>query len=191
MQALNELADGRRDYVVSTDLGGEFASLDSNLPSEAVHRTKEPEDRNAEAVVDRSMQTIKKDLSSVIAKKGGQRDQKLNQVIDAYNARPHATVIWAPEDIEKKPALLFRAYQDNASKFLHNRALTQRRIESVKESGAFRAPTNASRSFNPQFGKVQKRGSVNSMYVTNTGGREFCLSKCSLFLETRLTFRAA
>ena len=68
-QALDELADGRRDYVVSTDLGGEFSNLDSNLPSEAVHRTKEPEDRNALAVVDRSMQTIKKDLSSVIAKK--------------------------------------------------------------------------------------------------------------------------
>ena len=68
-QALNELADGRRDYVVSTDKGGEFASLDSNLPEEAVHRTKEPEDRNALAVVDRSTQTIKKHLATVIAKR--------------------------------------------------------------------------------------------------------------------------
>ena len=78
-QALNELADGRRDYVVSTDQGGEFSNLDSNLPEEAVHRTKEPEDRNALAVVDRSTQTIKKDLSSVIAKKRRSMGRQVEQ----------------------------------------------------------------------------------------------------------------
>ena len=43
-----------RNFVVTTDLGNEFASLDRELPEEAVHRTKRPEDRNATAVIDRA-----------------------------------------------------------------------------------------------------------------------------------------
>ena len=37
-----------------------------------VHRTKRPEDRNATAVVDRGIQTLKKDLATRVARKGGQ-----------------------------------------------------------------------------------------------------------------------
>ena len=36
-----------KNFVVTTDLGNEFATLDRELPAEAVHRTKRPEDRNA------------------------------------------------------------------------------------------------------------------------------------------------
>ena len=39
--------------VISTDAGGEFSQLDKV----AIHRTKEPQDRNGIAVVDRTMQT--------------------------------------------------------------------------------------------------------------------------------------
>ena len=37
-----------------------------------MHRTKRPEDRNAIAVVDRGIQTLKKDLATRVARKGGQ-----------------------------------------------------------------------------------------------------------------------
>ena len=60
------------DDVVTTDLGNEFATLGQELPEEAVHRTKRPEDRNATAVVDRGIQTLKKDLATRVARKGGQ-----------------------------------------------------------------------------------------------------------------------
>ena len=58
--------------VVTTDLGNELATLDRELPAEAVHRTKRPEDRNAIAAVDRGIQTLKKDLATRVARKGGQ-----------------------------------------------------------------------------------------------------------------------
>ena len=39
----------------------------TGLPAEAVRRTKRPEDRNAIAVVDRGIQTLKKDLATSVA----------------------------------------------------------------------------------------------------------------------------
>ena len=102
------------------------------------------------AVVDRGIQTLKKDLATRVARKGGQWSD-LNQVASAYNARPHETVRGAPEDVEKQPATE-RVLQDNADRFQRNKDLTSRRVKAVEDAGAFRAPTNAARSFNPQYG---------------------------------------
>ena len=65
-RAAQELTGDDKNFVVTTDLGNEFATLDRELP-EAVHRTKRPEDRNAIAVVDRGIQTLKKDLATRVA----------------------------------------------------------------------------------------------------------------------------
>ena len=86
---------------------------------EAVHRTKRLEDRNAIAVVDRGIQTLKKDLATRVARKGGQAEGP-------------------PRQRRQVPAQ------------------TNRRIKAVEDAGAFRAPTNAARSFNPQYGDVQQ-----------------------------------
>ena len=51
-RAARELTGDDGNFVVTTDLGNEFATLDRELPAEAVHRTKRPEDRNAIAVVE-------------------------------------------------------------------------------------------------------------------------------------------
>ena len=130
--------------VVTTDLGNEFATLGWELP-EAVHRTKRPEDRNAIAVVDRGIQTLKRDLATRVTRKGGQWSDHFERAAGAYNARPHETVHGAPEDVEKQPATEFRVLQDNADKFQHNKDLTDRRVKPVQDVGAFRAPTNAAR----------------------------------------------
>ena len=79
------------------------------------------------------------------------------------------TVHGAPEDVEKQPATEFRVLQDNADKFQHNKDLTDRRVKAVEDAGAFRAPTNAARSFNPQYGDVQQLGAVDSMTVRGPG----------------------
>ena len=55
--------------MVTTDLGNELASLDRELPEEAVR----PEDRNATAVIDRGIQTLKKDLATRVARKTSSR----------------------------------------------------------------------------------------------------------------------
>ena len=166
-----ELTGDDGNFVVTTDLGNKFATLDRELPAEAVHRTKRPEDRNAIAVVDRGIQTLKKDLATRVARKGGQWSDHFERAAGAYNARPHETAHGAPEDVEKQPATEFRVLQDNADKFQHNKDLTDRRVK----AGAFRAPTNAARSFNPQYGDVQRLGAVDSMTVRSTEGHETLL----------------
>ena len=50
-RAAQELTGDDKNFVVTTDLGNKFATLDRELPKEAVRRTKRPEDRNATAVV--------------------------------------------------------------------------------------------------------------------------------------------
>ena len=103
-----------------------------------------------------------------MARKGGQWSDHFEQTASAYNARPHETVHGAPEDVEKQPATEFRVLQDNADRFQHNKDLTNRRIKAVEDAGAFRAPTNAARSFNPQYGDVQQLRAVDSMTVRST-----------------------
>ena len=56
--------------MLTTDKGNEFSTLQQTM-GDAVHRVKEPEDRNALAVIDRGMQMLKKNLASEVAKKGG------------------------------------------------------------------------------------------------------------------------
>ena len=100
-------------------------------------------------------------------KKAAMWSDHFQQTASAYNARPHETAHGAPEDVERQPATEFRVLQDNADKFQHNKDLTERRVKA-----AFRAPTNAARSFNPQYGDVQRLGAVDSMTVRSTEGRE-------------------
>ena len=163
------------NYVVTTDLGNEFRGLEEALPEGVVHRQKDPTDRNATAVVDRAIQTLKKDLAGKVARDGGGWAEHVDEATEAYNARPHEAVTVAPEDVETMPAATFRVYQDNARKFKHNDELTRSRQRRLEEAGAFRAPTNAARSFQPQYGAVREVSSYDSMMVRATDGSETLL----------------
>ena len=140
-----------------------------------MHRQKDPSDRNATAVVDRAIQTLKKDLAGMVARRGGGWGEHVDEAAEAYNARPHQAVTVAPEDVETMPAATFRVYQDNAQKFKHNDELTRSRQRRLEEAGAFRAPTNAARSFQPQYGAVREVSSYDSMTVRATDGSETLL----------------
>ena len=87
-RAARELTGDDGNFVVTTDLGNEFATLDRELPAEAVHRTKRPEDRNAIAVVDRGIQTLKKDLATRAARKGGQWSDHFERAAGLQRAAP-------------------------------------------------------------------------------------------------------
>ena len=142
-EIIPELVQGEGNYVVTTDQGNEFRGLEGALPEPAVHREKLPSDRNATAVIDRAIQTLKKDLAGKVARDGGGWAEHVAEVTGAYNARPHQAVTVAPEDVETKPAATFRVLRDNAEKFEHNKNLTEGRHRRLEEAGAFRAPTNA------------------------------------------------
>ena len=121
-EIIPKLVEEEGNYVVTTDMGNEFQGLEQALPEAAVHRQKRPEDRNATAVIDRAIQTLKKDLAGRAARDRGGWGDHVEQVTSAYNKRPHEAVHAAPEDVEKQPATTFRVYQDNAQKFKHNDA---------------------------------------------------------------------
>ena len=82
--------------------GGSFFFLSTGLPNGfgGVFVFFQVLVRNATAVVDRGIQTLKKDLATRVARKGGQWSDHFER----YNARPHETVHGAREDVEKQPA---------------------------------------------------------------------------------------
>ena len=174
-EIIPDLVQEKGNYVVTTNLGNEFQGLEAALPGGAVHRQKDPSDRNATAVVDRAIQTLKKDLAGMVARRGGGWGEHVDEAAEAYNARPHQAVTVAPEDVETMPTATFRVYQDNATKFQHNKKLTEGRKRRLEEAGAFRAPTNARRSFEPQYGPAREIASIDSMVVRATDGTETLL----------------
>ena len=172
-EIIPELVREEGNYVVTTDQENEFRGLEGALPNPAVHREKLPSDRNATAVMDRAIQTLKKDLAGKVARDGGGWAEHVAEVTEAYNARPHQAVTVAPEDVETKPAATFRVLRDNAEKFEHNKKLTEGRQRRLED--AFRAPTNAARSFQPQYGPVREVAGYDSMTVRATDGSETLL----------------
>jgi hypothetical protein len=138
------------------------------LPANAVHQEKSPSDRNALAVADRTMQTLKKDLAARIANKGGTWHSQLQAVMKAYNGRPQSAVHGSPENVDDDGLQTFKIYQDNAAKFVHNEKLYKRRAADVEKAGAYREAIQEPfhRSFKPAYGPVRQLESV-------TAGREF------------------
>jgi len=124
------------------------------------------------------MQTLKRDMAGVAAKRGGDWDTHINQVVNAYNERPHSAVFGPPKEVERGDGEQeFRVLQDNAKKFMKNRAQSERRMNNVKETKAIRAPTNAARSFEPSYGPVNRVRKVESDLVTMTNGRQVLLKQ--------------
>ena len=84
-EIIPDLVQEEGNYVVTTDMGNEFRGLEAALPGGAVHRQKDPSDRNATAVVDRAIQTLKKDLAGMVARRGGGWGEHVDEAAEAYN----------------------------------------------------------------------------------------------------------
>ena len=93
-EIIPKLVEEETNYVVSTDQGVEFNGLEGALPDPVVHRVKDPSDRNALAVVDRTIQTLKRDLASDVARHGGNWSEHLPDATLAYNRRPRPPRMW-------------------------------------------------------------------------------------------------
>ena len=64
-ELIPELVGGKQNYTVTSDKGREFSALERAIPQEAVHREKQS--MNDISVLDRSMQTVKKDMAADVA----------------------------------------------------------------------------------------------------------------------------
>ena len=112
---LDTPADGT-NVKITTDQGREFANLEAALPDDKlIHVTKQPNDKNAIAVVDRTIQTVKKkDIAADIADDGGYWDEKLDGATKAFNARPNSYSTVPPDDVLGNKVADFKILQKNA-----------------------------------------------------------------------------
>jgi len=173
---MSEVPGKGENAVLTTDQGNEWKGIGYAVPKGTVHREKEVQDRSAIAVVDRTIQTLKKDLAAKVARTGEGWARQLESATKGYNERPHDAIHGAPADAEEPGPQRFFIDQDNAEKFMHNRGLTIKRRGALKEAGAFRAPVyGESRSFRPAYENTpQVLGGIThgAGYVTNTTGKK-------------------
>jgi hypothetical protein len=163
LQAVMREVRGRYPASVLTDRGAEFrtAFTDELERAGIVHLGKHVADRNGLAVVDRAMQTLKRDLAVRNAQAPGDWIDRLPSAVRAYNERYHGTVHDAPDDVAAGGIPYFLTLQDNARKFAHNQEVTNRRIVRLHEAGNFRPPivgqafAGPRRVAEPRFGPVE------------------------------------
>ena len=155
-------ARGRDPATVLTDRGSEFGRFfRDDLRREGIeHIGKDVNDRNGTAVLDRTMQTLKRDLAVRDARNPGDWPDRLRPTVSAYNRRFHGAVHDAPNDVATGGIAHFMTLEDNAKKFKHNHDLTMRRLERIGDAGHFRPPipgqvfAGPRRVAEPRFGDV-------------------------------------
>ena len=113
MEALRSLADDfnaqdprklyrlarQRDLDATQAMAFEALKADVGRQVQAppAARCGQAEGLHEAAVVGWGIQTLKKDLATRVARKGGQWSDHFERAAGAYNARPHETVHGAPE----------------------------------------------------------------------------------------------
>ena len=175
---LQQVPGHAENAVVSTDKGGEFAGLDKVLPKGAAHRTKEGV--NDLSVVDRTMQTLKRDLEDKAQTTGHGWAQNLKEATNNYNFRPNSTVHGSPDDVGEENPQTFMVYQDQAANFMHNRTLAINRQKALQNAEGYREPIyNGGRSFKPAYGDMHnlKKIAPGAGHVEDTRGNRALLKE--------------
>ena len=150
---------GKNPDILICDNGSEFQGSLPRLCEERgiTLRNKDRDDRNAIAVVDRAMSTIKLDLKKRSLNKDGQWPDMLQVVTRGYNNRYHETVHGAPNEVETNDIQHFMVKQDNADKMLHNHKLNEKRETAVVKAGWYRPPIHPPRdqAFTKRIGALR------------------------------------
>jgi hypothetical protein len=169
---IRDLTNGNTNFVLTSDRGGEFTNLKEILPEQAAHRFKQS--TNDISIVDRQMQTIKRDLAAQSARRGGDWDENLPATVQAYNERDHDAVFGPPADVELNKEQEFYVLADNAEKFAKNSKLTQSMMKRIRDTETIRPPVDrGGRSFRPSFGDAVAVTDVGSHYTTTADGGRY------------------
>ena len=138
---------GKKPDILTCDNGAEFQGSLPRLCEERgiTLRNKDRDDRNAIAVCDRAMSTIKLDLKKRSLNKDGQWPDMLQAVVRGYNGRYHGAVHGAPNEVETNDVQHFMVKQDNADKMTYNNQLNERREVAVVKAGWYRPPIHPPR----------------------------------------------
>ncbi len=174
---LDKMPNHAANARVTTDSGGEFSSLQSVLdPRHSWHSLKHG--LSDLAVVDRTMQELKRKLAVAKANEGGTWDSHLKRALDAYNNNPRAAVHGPPATAGDSTPQGFMVMQDNARAMAHNNDVTQERIRKLQEGGAFRPSiSDGARAHKPRYGRVENLGSVEpcGLHVISEDGKKHLL----------------
>ncbi len=165
-----------RPALIRTDKGKEFAGVDNERN---VHQTKDLRDTNGLAIVDRGIQSIKRDLAAEVGKKKGTKWADVaEKVVRDHNEQPQQAVFGAPASVEKNPVQQFKVLQQNAEHYAQNAKRTERMKAAIEKAGFYREPIyNAGRSFRPTYGPAREVGQVESDYVHAAEGGQKTLLK--------------
>jgi hypothetical protein len=201
-RALNKLLrelGAVKECKVTTDDGAEFAGYE--VPKDGVHVVKDPADRNALAVNDKAMQTLKQKLATSVARHGGAWTTALRRATAAMNNTHNTAVHGTAAGAAKEDSVQhFLVEQDNASKFAHNNEIYKERATALEAKGGFRAPIpNSGRSFKPRYGPVHEVAEVmpGKLQVKDAEGNTYstkhvlAVDKASGEPQGKLTFAAA
>ena len=147
-----ELTGDDGNFVVTTDLGNEFARWTGSCPKPAPHKAQglQRHCRGGPGHPD-----AEEELSQGW-RKGGQWSDHFERAAGVYNARSTRRTARPRTWRSSRPQSL--GFSKTTPTSSSNKNLTDRRVKTVENAGAFRAPTNAARSFNPQYGNVQQLG---------------------------------
>jgi hypothetical protein len=139
--------------------------------SHNIHQTKDVRDTNGLAIVDRGIQTIKRDLAAEVGKKKGVYwGDVAKKVAEDHNDKPQRAVFGPPDSVEKNPVQEFKVLQQNAENYAVDAKNTKRQTEAIQKAGFFREPIdNGGRSFKPRYGPAQPVERVQSDYVYSKG----------------------
>ena len=181
LQQLQDSPGVTKIQVLSSDKGNEFTNQVDELldQKDIVHRTKDPGDQNALAVVDRAMQSFKLRMSKSLTEKKGAWHKRVKDVVAQQNKAFHSAIRGRPEMMGKEGHEIkgFLALHDNAKNAQHNQKLLETRTKKLEQEGGYRAPIGGLRKFRRGFEQqytsdVRNPAEVQGSMVTDATGRK-------------------
>jgi len=161
--------DERRPALIRTDQGKEFTSVAQ--ASQDIHQQRDVRDTNGLAIVDRAIQSIKRDLAAEVGKKRGTKwTDVVQKVVDDHNEKPQSAVFGPPDEVRANPIQEFKVLQKNAENYEVDRKNTDRMKDAVRKAEFVREPIdNGGKSFKPSYGPAMAVENVDSEYVYHKG----------------------
>ena len=162
------------------EFGGPFDAMLTNL--NIVHKVRRG--INSLGMLDKNIQSLKRQIGQRLSRK---KDLKFEAVIplveQAFNASRHSALGMTPNDVMKddKQGRIerFHLMKENAEAFEHNHEVAKKKMETVKEEGAFRVQNRATfqRGFKPRFGEVKQVASVERSQVKDASGKIYNINE--------------
>jgi hypothetical protein len=163
---------------VSSDNGSEFKHVFDQMLNELniVHKFRRG--INSLGRMDNGIKSIKRQISQRVLKKE-KVDGLLSRVEESYNKSLHSALGMSPNDAAKddKQGRIeqFHLMKENAEAFEHNHDTAKKKMDSLREQGAFRVQDRSTfqRSFKPRFGEKKEVANVERTQVTDTSGKTY------------------